>query len=221
MRVRRCQAVGAHWVSDCPTQGDPAYDVRRARPPLGIPMTRLRHDEAGGLVLPGGQTGTLVANEAAFNDVLAAMGLAGDAHQQQQLPQQQYGGAQPAAEQQQQAPLLLLDSKPAGEGGVPAAAAVKQEPGAGDAAALAAPAAAAAGAAAQAPLLAGEAELAGAPLAAAMPAAGFFTMVMQTALMPRGPQDLLRTAFDRPEPLARAGAPPLAAAAAACAAAGL
>lgn len=194
----RCEAVAQHWVNDCPTQGDPAYDRKRVRPPVGIPMTRLMRSEEGGLVLPGGQTGTLMANEDAFaRDVLEVMGLGA---------QQQPAAAQQQQQAQQEQPLLLLDSKPAAEG---AAAAVKQEPGMAAAAPAhaAAPAAAALAAAAPtaAPLLAGEAELAGAAPGTTMPAAGFFAMVMQTALMPRGPPDFLRTTFDRQEPLPRAG----------------
>ena len=58
--------MGQHWVQDCPTQGDPNYDRKRVRPPVGIPMTRLARSDEGGLVLPNGQTGTLIANEDAF-----------------------------------------------------------------------------------------------------------------------------------------------------------
>ncbi|KDD74106.1 hypothetical protein H632_c1566p1, partial [Helicosporidium sp. ATCC 50920] len=31
--VTRCELVGEHWVSDCPTQGDPAFDRKRVRVP--------------------------------------------------------------------------------------------------------------------------------------------------------------------------------------------
>jgi hypothetical protein len=64
--TRRCEAVGVHWVQECPTQGDSAFDKRRIRPPVGIPMTRLARSDEGGLVLPNGMTGTLLANEDAF-----------------------------------------------------------------------------------------------------------------------------------------------------------
>ncbi|KAK2079615.1 hypothetical protein QBZ16_002010 [Prototheca wickerhamii] len=66
VRCGWCEAVGAHWLQDCPTQGDPAYDRKRVRPPIGIPLTRLGQAEEGGLVLPDGTTGTLVPNEDAF-----------------------------------------------------------------------------------------------------------------------------------------------------------
>ena len=65
-RCPRCDAYGEHWLPECPTHGDPAFDRKRVRPPVGIPMTRLARSEEGGLVLPDGNTGTLVANEDAF-----------------------------------------------------------------------------------------------------------------------------------------------------------
>ncbi|KAL4552359.1 hypothetical protein Ndes2526B_g06576 [Nannochloris sp. 'desiccata'] len=33
----RCDAIGVHWLQDCPTQGDPAYDRKRVRPPCRYP----------------------------------------------------------------------------------------------------------------------------------------------------------------------------------------
>lgn len=65
-RCPRCEVYGAHWIQDCPTHGDPTYDRKRIRPPVGIPMTRLARSSEGGLVLPDGNTGTLIANEDAF-----------------------------------------------------------------------------------------------------------------------------------------------------------
>lgn len=65
-RCPRCEVFGAHWIQDCPTHGDPTYDKKRVRPPVGIPMTRLARSTEGGLVLPDGNTGTLIANEDAF-----------------------------------------------------------------------------------------------------------------------------------------------------------
>ena len=197
--------MGAHWVQECPTQGDPAFDKKRVRPPVGIPMTRLARSEEGGLVLPGGQMGTLVANEDAFAREILGLPTAAQPPAQQAAPDQQVQPAGGAA----QPPLLLLDSKPAAEAQAAAAAAaapaVKEEPGAAAAAAAPAPIPAAA-APAVLPVLAGEAELAGAPLAGGMPGASFFSLVMHSALLPRGPPDFLRAAFDRDEPLPRAGA---------------
>lgn len=206
-RPCRCEAVGAHWVQECPTQGDPNFDKKRVRPPVGIPMTRLARSEEGGLVLPGGQMGTLIANEDAFaREVLGLPTAAPPPGQQQQA-----GGVAAAAAQQQQGvseakpPVLLLDSKPAAE--TEAAAAVKQEPGTATAGAPApaAPAIVAPAVPATLPVLAGEAELGGMPLAGAMPGASFFSFIMHSALLPRGPPDFLRAAFDRQEPLPRAG----------------
>lgn len=200
-RFCRCEAVAQHWVQDCPTQGDPAYDRKRVRPPIGIPMTRLARSEEGGLVLPGGQMGTLIANEDAFAREILGLptaAAAGPPAEQQQADAAQVdaGEAKPA--------LLLLENKPAAEAPA-AAAAVKPEPGS-EAAGAAGPAAPALPAAPAQPivqpLLAGESEL---TATTAMPGADFFNMVMQSALLPRGPADFLRAAFDRPEPLSRAG----------------
>lgn len=190
-------------MQDCPTQGDPAFDRKRVRPPIGIPMTRLARSEEGGLVLPDGQTGTLIANEDAFaREILglptAAQEAPGAGAQQEQQVWPANGEVKP--------PLLLLDQQPpaGGQPGGPAAAAaaapvVKAEPAALNGVAHApAPAAVA-------PLLAGEAEFAA---AAPMPGASFFALFMQNALLPRGPVDFLRTAFDRPQPLPRSGAHP-------------
>lgn len=190
--------MAQHWVQDCPTQGDPAYDRKRVRPPVGIPMTRLALSEEGGLVLPGGQMGTLVANEDAFaREILGLPTAAAPPGEQQQAA----AAAGDAATSEANPAVLLLDNKPAAQ--VPAAAAVKPEPGneAAGTAGTASPALPAAQPIVQ-PLLAGEAELA--PLTA-MPGADFFSMIMQSALLPRGPPDFLRAAFDRPEPLSRAG----------------
>jgi hypothetical protein len=131
----RCEAVGQHWVQDCPTQGDPNYDRKRIRPPVGIPMTRLAKSEEGGLILPGGQTGTLVANEDAFaREILglptaAAAPAAAERAAAAEAPaaaaaaapaaavlEAEAGGAAAASAAQQPADeskaVLLLDNKP-------------------------------------------------------------------------------------------------------------
>ena len=194
--------MGQHWVQDCPTQGDPNFDRRRVRPAIGIPMTRLALSSEGGLVLPGGQMGTLVANEDAFAREMLGLPSAAltAAAQQQQAADANAAAATAAAASQQ--PVIKLE-------------------GHGAATTAAAPAAAASGAAAAAvvPLLAGEAQMsalmpqpfggggAAPPSVAPMPGAAFFSMLMQSALMPRGPPDFLGIAFDRREPMSRAGAP--------------
>ena len=81
-RCPRCEAVGVHWLTDCPTHGNPEYDKRRVRPPVGIPMTRLARSTEGGLVLPDGGTGTLLANEDAFARELMGMGVVAPPPQQ-------------------------------------------------------------------------------------------------------------------------------------------
>ena len=219
--------MGQHWVQDCPTQGDPNFDRRRVRPAIGIPMTRLALSSEGGLVLPGGQMGTLVANEDAFAREMLGLPSAAltAAAQQQQAADANAAAAQLQQQQQQQQPVLLLDCKPAAAAAATAAAASQQPviklEGHGAATTAAAPAAAASGAAAAAvvPLLAGEAQMsalmpqpfggggAAPPSVAPMPGAAFFSMQMQSALMPRGPPDFLGIAFDRREPMSRAGAP--------------
>lgn len=64
-RCHRCEQPG-HYISDCPTNGDPTFDVKRVRIPVGIPMTRLARDTEGGLMLPNGETGALLPNTSAF-----------------------------------------------------------------------------------------------------------------------------------------------------------
>ena len=106
-RCPRCDAVGAHWLQDCPTQGDPAYDRKRVRPPVGIPMTRLARSDGGGLVLPDGQTGTLVANEDAFAREILGLGIG-----QQPSPSPAPPESGSGAPQLQPLPTLALDNKP-------------------------------------------------------------------------------------------------------------
>lgn len=69
---KRCGQRG-HWISACPTNGDPAYD--RKVIPMGIPMTRLGRAEGGKLLLPNGEVGSLMPNEDAFAREMAASGL--------------------------------------------------------------------------------------------------------------------------------------------------
>ena len=90
----RCNQTG-HYISDCPTNGDPDYDKKRVRQPLGIPMSRLAANTEGGLVLPGGQVGSLMPNEEVFQREMFGTGAsaqpaAAAAHEQQKpLPAQQ------------------------------------------------------------------------------------------------------------------------------------
>lgn len=61
----RCGQFG-HYLRDCPTQGDPDFDMKRVRLPAGIPSTMLKRAPDGGILLPDGQTGFLQANKDAL-----------------------------------------------------------------------------------------------------------------------------------------------------------
>lgn len=245
--------MGQHWVQDCPTQGDPEFDRKRIRPPVGIPMTRLAMSQEGGLILPSGQTGTLVANEEAFRREILGLPTAAGAEPPAAAAAGQAGGAQPAGEPKQEA-VFLLDSKPHAA----ATAAEKGSPKAGAAAPAVAgssqlalpqlagalgqgwggwgegghhcvscstPTAMCAQACVYRPAVpavyflrladsalplfspaAGEEELA--KPSVPMPGAGFFNMFMQSVVLPRGPPEFLVKAFQRDEPLPRAGGDP-------------
>jgi E3 ubiquitin-protein ligase RBBP6 len=69
----RCNLIGKHWVSDCPTQGDPAYDVRSVREPRGIPQGKVVKNTEGSMLLPGGVLGELVTNTHAYEQTVAHM----------------------------------------------------------------------------------------------------------------------------------------------------
>lgn len=227
--------MGQHWVSDCPTQGDPNFDRRRVRPPVGIPMTRLARSQEGGLVLPDGMTGTLIANEDAFaREILGlptaapapaaaapaasaaeptaptARAAAAAAAPAQPEVKQEAQAALPAPDQLRQPspapgqqapqeaakpPLLLLDNKPAVKGGEFAPVAPQ--------AAVPMPVLARPHSVPVLPQLAGEQELSGA--APKPPPANMFNVWLQGGLLPRGPPDFLRRAFDRDDPLPRSG----------------
>jgi len=79
----RCGQSG-HYIMNCPTNGDPEFDVKRVRHPVGIPVTRLVTSGEGGLMLPSGETGALAVNDLDFlNQVVApSTVLAGDRAQQ-------------------------------------------------------------------------------------------------------------------------------------------
>ncbi|XP_038987742.1 E3 ubiquitin ligase PQT3-like [Phoenix dactylifera] len=62
---QRCKVPG-HFIQHCPTNGDPNYDVKRVRPPTGIPKSMLMATPDGSYALPGGAVAVLKPNEAAF-----------------------------------------------------------------------------------------------------------------------------------------------------------
>ncbi|XP_077233023.1 E3 ubiquitin ligase PQT3-like isoform X2 [Tasmannia lanceolata] len=61
----RCKVPG-HFIQHCPTNGDPNYDIRRVKPPTGIPKSMLMATPDGSYALPSGAVAVLRPNEAAF-----------------------------------------------------------------------------------------------------------------------------------------------------------
>jgi hypothetical protein len=196
-RCPRCEAVGAHWLQDCPTHGDPTYDRKRVRPPVGIPMTRLARSNEGGLVLPDGQMGTLVANEDAFAREVLGLGLIPN---QAGAQQEQGQAVSPLNSQSQKEETLALE--------------YPNPESASHTAPTAAPTAAAGAAPTFQPLLkassmsipklAGEAFLRNDGLFHKdTPDASFFDFYIKAAFLPRGPPEFLRKAYGGQEPLPR------------------
>ncbi|XP_057977019.1 E3 ubiquitin ligase PARAQUAT TOLERANCE 3-like isoform X2 [Malania oleifera] len=61
----RCKVPG-HFIQHCPTNGDPNYDIKRVKPPTGIPKSMLMANPDGSYALPSGAVAVLKPNEAAF-----------------------------------------------------------------------------------------------------------------------------------------------------------
>lgn len=61
----RCKVPG-HFIQHCPTNGDPNYDIRKVKPPTGIPKSMLVPTPDGSYALPSGSSAVLRPNEAAF-----------------------------------------------------------------------------------------------------------------------------------------------------------
>lgn len=61
----RCKIPG-HFIQHCPTNGDPNYDIKRVKPPTGIPKSMLMATPDGSYALPSGAVAVLKPNEAAF-----------------------------------------------------------------------------------------------------------------------------------------------------------
>ncbi|CAL1401571.1 unnamed protein product [Linum trigynum] len=61
----RCKVPG-HFIQHCPTNGDPNYDIKRVKPPTGIPKSMLMATPDGSYALPSGDVAVLRPNEAAF-----------------------------------------------------------------------------------------------------------------------------------------------------------
>ncbi|XP_072950529.1 E3 ubiquitin ligase PQT3-like [Typha angustifolia] len=62
----RCKVPG-HFIQHCPTNGDPAFDIKRMKPPTGIPQSMLMADPNGSYALPSGAVAILKPNEDAFD----------------------------------------------------------------------------------------------------------------------------------------------------------
>ncbi|KAI3848778.1 hypothetical protein MKX03_011392 [Papaver bracteatum] len=65
----RCKVSG-HYIQHCPTNGDPEYDVKKLRPPTGIPKSMLAETADGSYALPGGSVAVLKPNEVAFEKLV-------------------------------------------------------------------------------------------------------------------------------------------------------
>eukprot|EP00250_Pteridium_aquilinum_P016394 c23084_g2_i3 orf=323-2116(+) len=62
----RCGVAG-HFIQHCLTNGDPAYDVKKMKPPTGIPKSMLVANPDGSYALPSGAVAILRPNEAVFD----------------------------------------------------------------------------------------------------------------------------------------------------------
>lgn len=61
----RCNVPG-HFIQHCPTNDDPTFDIKRTKPPTGIPSSMLVASPDGLYALPGGVAAVFKPNEAAF-----------------------------------------------------------------------------------------------------------------------------------------------------------
>eukprot|EP00249_Psilotum_nudum_P024833 c29303_g1_i1 orf=335-3025(-) len=61
----RC-GVSGHYIQHCPTNGDPAFDIKKVKPPTGIPKSMLVANPDGSYALPSGGVAVLRPNEAVF-----------------------------------------------------------------------------------------------------------------------------------------------------------
>ncbi|GMP95783.1 hypothetical protein CsSME_00044697 [Camellia sinensis var. sinensis] len=61
----RCKVAG-HFIQHCPTNGDSNFDIKRVKPPTGIPKSMLMATPDGSYALPSGAVAVLKPNETAF-----------------------------------------------------------------------------------------------------------------------------------------------------------
>lgn len=52
-----------HFIQHCPTNGDPNFDLKRVKPPTGIPRSMLMAAADGSYALPTGDVAVLKPNE--------------------------------------------------------------------------------------------------------------------------------------------------------------
>jgi hypothetical protein len=58
-----------HFIQHCPTNGDTRFDVKRMKPPTGIPKSMLMQTPDGSYALPSGAGAVLKPNELVQNFV--------------------------------------------------------------------------------------------------------------------------------------------------------
>ncbi|XP_024400814.1 E3 ubiquitin ligase PARAQUAT TOLERANCE 3 [Physcomitrium patens] len=61
----RCGQPG-HFIQHCPTNGDPTFDMRKMKSPVGIPKTQLKADQEGSYILPDGSVAVMQPDESVF-----------------------------------------------------------------------------------------------------------------------------------------------------------
>ena len=61
----RC-GVGGHWIYNCPTNGNPEYDVKKVKVPVGIPLEKLVSTGEGTIVMPDGTIGDVMVDDRAM-----------------------------------------------------------------------------------------------------------------------------------------------------------
>lgn len=52
-----------HFIQHCPTNGDPSFDIKRVKPPTGIPKSMLMATPDGSYALSSGAVAVLKPNE--------------------------------------------------------------------------------------------------------------------------------------------------------------
>ncbi|CAA7049334.1 unnamed protein product [Microthlaspi erraticum] len=68
----RCNTAG-HLIQHCPTNGDPNYNVKRPKPPTGIPKSMLMPTPDGSLAMADGAVAALQPNEDAFEKAMEGL----------------------------------------------------------------------------------------------------------------------------------------------------